>query len=204
LSLSIAPGERVAIVGPNGAGKSTLADVLYGLRIPQSGWVEIDGIDIRSLRLDSLREHVALVKGVEIIEGTLLDNLRMGRNEISLLQIHDMLRKVGMLETVMAFPDGLQTMLWGDGKPLSVGQASRLMLARAMLGHPRLLIIDESLDHIDEQFRDTILASLLDPSAPWTLILITHSPDVARQCDRVITLQPPARSGARDVKSLAG
>ncbi|MEJ5275708.1 MAG: ATP-binding cassette domain-containing protein [Thermogemmata sp.] len=204
LSLSISPGERVAIVGPNGAGKSTLADVLYGLRTPQSGWVEIDGVDIRSLRPDSLREHVALVKGVEIIEGTVLDNLRMGREEISLMQIHEILAKVGMLDTIMAFPDGLHTMLWGDGKPLSLGQASRLMLARAMLGEPRLLIIDEALDHLDEQFRDMTLATLLGPDTPWTLIVITHSEAVARQCDRVITLLPPARSSPREVQSRAG
>lgn len=204
LSLSIAPGERVAIMGPNGAGKSTLADVLYGLRVPQSGWVQIDGVDMRSLRLDSLREHVALVKGVEIIEGTVLDNLRMGRDEISLTQIHDVLRRVGMLETIMAFPDGLHTMLWGDGKPLSLGQASRLMLARAMLAEPRLLIIDEALDHIDEQTRETVLATLLNPTTHWTLLIITHSPDVARRCDRIITLQPPVRTTAREAKSLAG
>jgi ABC-type bacteriocin/lantibiotic exporter with double-glycine peptidase domain len=204
LSLNINPGERVAIVGPNGAGKSTLADVLYGLRTPQSGWVEIDGVDIRSLRLDSLREHVALVKGVEIIEGTVLDNLRMGRDEISLLQIHDILSKVGMLETIMAFPDGLHTMLWGDGKPLSLGQASRLMLARAMLGEPRLLIIDEALDHLDEEFRDMTLGALLGPDNHWTLIVITHSEAVARQCDRIITLHPPTRSEARETHSRAG
>jgi ABC-type bacteriocin/lantibiotic exporter with double-glycine peptidase domain len=204
LSLSIAPGERVAVVGPNGAGKSTLADVLYGLRVPQSGWVEIDGIDLRSIQLDSLREHVALVKGVEIIEGTVLDNLRMGRNDISLAQIHEMLSKVGMLETILSFPKGLHTMLWGDGKPLSVGQASRLMLVRAILGQPRLLIIDEALDHVDEEVRDNILSILLGQSAHWTLILITHSMDMARQCDRVIYLQPPVRPTNRDVKSLVG
>lgn len=204
LSLDISPGERVAIIGPNGAGKSTLADVLYGLRIPQSGWVEIDGVDIRSLRLDSLRDHVALVKGVEIIEGTVLDNLRMGREEISLMQIHNILSKVGMLDTIMAFPEGLYTMLWGDGKPLSLGQASRLMLARAMLGEPRLLIIDEALDHLDEQFRDMTLSTLLGPDTPWTLIVITHSEAVARQCDRIITLLPPTRSNLREVRSHAG
>jgi len=198
LNLSIGPGERVALIGPNGAGKSTLADVLFGLRVPESGWVEIDGIDIRSLRLDSLREHVALVKGVEIIEGTVLDNLRMGRDEISLIQIRKVLEKVGLLETILAFPEGLNTPLWGEGKPLSLGQASRLMIARAILGEPRLLIVDEALDHIDEQCRPLVLATLLDRAQPWTLILITHVLDLAQQCDRVITLQPPKRGSGRE------
>jgi len=198
LNLSIEPGERIALIGPNGAGKSTLADVLFGLRVPESGWVEIDGIDIRSLRLDSLREYVALVKGVEIIEGTVLDNLRMGRDEISLIQIRKVLEKVGLLETILAFPEGLNTPLWGDGKPLSLGQASRLMIARAILGEPRLLIVDEALDHIDEQGRPQVLATLLDRTQPWTLILITHVLDLAQQCDRVITLHSPKPGSGRE------
>ncbi len=198
LNLTIRPGERVALVGPNGAGKSTLIDVLFGLRIPQSGWVEIDGVDLRSLRRESLREHIALVKGIEVIEGTILDNIRMGREHISLTEIRETLRQVGLLDTILALPDGLETVLWGDGKPLSLGQANRLMVARAIVGQPRLLILDEALDHMDADIRKTVIPALFGPNAHWTLLIVTHSEEVAALCDRVITLHAPKYGGIVD------
>jgi ABC-type bacteriocin/lantibiotic exporter with double-glycine peptidase domain len=191
LSLRLEPGERVALVGPNGAGKSTLADVLFGLRAPESGWVEIDGADLRSLRLDTLREHVAVVKGVEAIEGTILDNVRMGRDDVTLADVQTALRWVGLLDAVMDLPDGLDTRLWTGGSPLSLGQANRLMVARAVVGQPRLLILDEALDHMDSDVRETVLPAVLGPDARWTVLIVTHSDEVARLCDRVVRMDRP-------------
>jgi putative ABC transport system ATP-binding protein len=199
LNVRFEPGERVALVGPNGAGKSTLVDVLFGLRQPQSGWVEIDGTDLRSLRLDTLREHVAVVKGVEAIDGTILENVRMGRDEVTLADVRDALRQVGLLDAILEFPDGLDTALWTGGAPLSLGQANRLMVARAIVGQPRLLIVDEALDHMDAEVRERVLPAMLGPNAHWTVLIVTHSDDVARLCDRVIHLAraaAPALAGA--------
>lgn len=192
LSLQLRPGERVTITGRNGAGKSTLADLLFGLRHPNHGWVEIDGADIRTMRLDSLREHVALVKGIEVIEGSVADNVRMGRDHISQVDVRTALQRVGLLETILALPDGLDTMLWTGGAPLSLGQANRLMVARAIVGQPRLLILDEALDHMDADIRDTVLPAILGPDARWTLVVISHSQEVAAICDRVFELSPKA------------
>jgi putative ABC transport system ATP-binding protein len=191
LSLRLDPGERVALVGPNGAGKSTLVDLLFGLRAPEDGWVEIDGADVRELRLETLREHVALVKGIEIFEGTVLANVRMGREDITVADVRGALRQVGLLETVMDLPDGLNTLLWTGGSPLSLGQANRLMLARAIAGQPRLLILDEALDHMDADIRETVLPAILGREARWTLLVVTHSEEVARLCDRVVRLDRP-------------
>lgn len=188
LSLRFAAGERVAVTGPNGSGKSTLADLLYGLRHPDDGWVEIDGSDLRTLRLDTLRAHVALVKGVEVIEATVLENVRVGRDEITHADAREALRRVGLLDTVMALPRGLDTPLWTGGVPLSLGQTNRLMLARAIAGRPRLLILDETLDHMDADIRETVLPAIFDPAAPWTLILVTHSDEAARLCGRTVRL----------------
>jgi len=192
LSLHLNPGEHVALMGPNGAGKSTLVDLLFGLRQPESGWVEIDGADVRTMRLETLREHVAVVKGIDVIEGTVLENVRMGRDTISQADVREVLRKVGLLDAVLALPDGLQTFLWTGGAPLSLGQANRLMVARAIVGQPRLLILDESLDHMDADIRSTVLPAILDRKAHWTLIVITHSEDVAKMFDRIIRLDRPA------------
>jgi ABC-type bacteriocin/lantibiotic exporter with double-glycine peptidase domain len=191
LALEVAAGERVALVGPNGAGKSTLAELLFALRTPDRGWVELDGADVRTMRLEALREQVALVKGVEVIEGTVLDNVRVGRAGVTHADARDALRRVGLLDTVLALPGGLDTMLWGGGVPLSLGQANRLMVARAIVGRPRLLILDEALDHMDADIRETVLPAVLGPDANWTLIVVTHSDEVARLCDRVVHLNRP-------------
>lgn len=189
LSLRFAPGERVAVVGANGSGKSTLADLLFGLRVPDSGWVEIDGADIRTLQLDTLRAHVALVKGVEVIEGTVLDNVRVGRADVTHADAREALRRVGLLDTVLALPLGLDTPLWTGGAPLSLGQTNRLMLARAIVGRPRLLVLDETLDHMDSDIRETVLPAVFAPDAPWTLVIVTHSDEAAKLCDRVVRLE---------------
>lgn len=188
LSLTVATGERVALVGPNGAGKSTLADLLFALRTPDHGWIELDGADVRTLRLETLREQVALVKGVEVIEGTVLDNVRVGRAHVTHADARHALERVGLLDTVLALPDGLDTMLWTGGSPLSLGQANRLMVARAIVGRPRLLILDEALDHMDTDIRETVLPAVLGPGADWTLVVVTHSDEVAKLCDRVVQL----------------
>lgn len=188
LELDVAAGERVAVVGPSGSGKSTLVDLLYGLRVPSAGRIELDGVNLRDLRLEALRGHVAAVKGPEVIEGTILENVRMGRGSISLGQVREALDAVALLEELSALPDGLHTGLTSSGAPLSLGQARRLTLARAMAGRPRLLVLDETLDGLDPATRRRAIASLLDRSAPWTLLVVTNDPEVPGHCDRTLDL----------------
>lgn len=188
LNLHIEPGERVALVGPNGAGKSTLVDLLFGLRQPTHGHIEIDGMDLRDLRLESLREHIAVVKGIEIFEGSILDNVRMGRENLSVADVRRALEAVGLLDDVLDLPAGLHTPLGTGGAPLSLGQAERLMLARAIAGGPRLLVVDEVLDDMDQEVREQVLPAILGPEARWTLLVVTHSQEVARLCGRQVRL----------------
>lgn len=187
-SLDIEPGDRLAVLGPNGAGKSTVVDMLFGIRTPTQGHIEIDGMDLRDLRLESLREHIAVVKGIEIFEGSLLDNVRMGREHLTVADVREALTAVGLLDDVLDFPSGLHTHLGTGGSPLSLGQAERLMLARAIAGSPRLLVLDEVLDDMDQEVRHAVLPAILGPEARWTLVVITHSQDVARLCGRQVRL----------------
>jgi len=191
LDLVVEPGERLALVGPNGAGKSTLVDLLFGLRQPTQGHLEIDGMDLRDLRLESLREHIAVVKGIEIFEGSVFDNVRMGRENLSVADIRQALALVGLLDDILDFPAGLHTSLGTGGVPLSLGQAERLMLARAIAGGPRLLVLDEVLDDMDQEIRHKVMPAILGPEARWTLLVVTHSQEVARLCRRQIRLERP-------------
>jgi putative ABC transport system ATP-binding protein len=189
LSMEIKAGERVALMGPNGVGKSTLMDIIFGLRTPTSGSVEIDGHDLRDYGLDLLRQDIAMVDRIEVFEGSVLENLRMGRHDISFDDVRSALERVGLLQSVMSLPEGLNTPLWPGGSPLSLGQANRLMLARAVLGQPRLLILDETLDNMDPSLRAKVLPAILGPGLNWTLIVVTHSEEVAKLCTRTIRLE---------------
>jgi ABC-type bacteriocin/lantibiotic exporter with double-glycine peptidase domain len=188
LSLEFAPGASVAIVGRAGTGKSTLVDMLCGLRTPSSGHVELDGFDLRELRSDSLREHMAVAGSIEIFHGTIDENIHMNRSNVQANDVREALGTVGLLEDVMKQPDGLNAVLQTDGAPLTGSQSQRLMLARAIVGRPRLLIIDGTLDGLPDADIGELMGKLTDRRAPWTLLVITARNDVMAACDRVVQL----------------
>jgi putative ABC transport system ATP-binding protein len=183
-SLTLQPGERLALVGPSGSGKSTFVDLVFGTRTPDHGRIEIDGYDLRELDLPTAREQIAVVKGIEAFTGTILANLRMGREYLSIAEVREALERVDLLETVLDLPDGLNSMLAPSGAPLSQGQANRLMLARAIAGEPRLLVLDEVLDNMDESVRSKVYPAVFGPEAKWTLLVVTHSAEIVKQCTR--------------------
>lgn len=181
-------GERVGVTGRNGSGKSTLADVLFGLRTQATGSLRVDGVDVRALPLAALRREVALVRGVELFPGTVLDNVRLGR-PLPHADVSRALEEVGLLDELLDMPEGLDTELHPHGRPLSYRQACRLMIARAIAGRPRLIILDGALDQIDQQDEQELAEVLFAADAPWTLICITERPDLLERCTRVVRLE---------------
>lgn len=196
LTVEITPGERVALYGPSGSGKSTLIEILMKGRMPTSGQVELDGLDYRDFRTDSLRSQIGLARPGGIFHGTILDNVRVGRESIPLSEVRYILESVGLWDEVSSLPDGLDMWLTPGGAPLSEGQDRRLLLARAMVGGPRLLLIDDLLDGLDEHIRGRILDVVMDRAAPWTVVVATRDPEVLARCDRTIAL--PAQVGHTD------
>ncbi len=182
----IAPNERVAIVDAPGSGKTTRFEMLCGLREREHGVATMDGIDVRELSPEHLRERVALVGGAEIFAGTVLENVRVGRPHLTPADVREALRAVGLIDAVQRLPRGSDTMLIPDGGPLSVDQAVRLTLARAIVGRPRLLIIDGALDALSPAECPELLPRLFDRSAPWTLIVASSDRAVIGMCDRTI------------------
>jgi len=188
LSFSIGAGERVAIVGAEGSGKGTLAELLVGLRTPSSGSVRLNGFDLRELRLDQARARISLVSDPEILEDTIVENVRLGRPGVEHEDVVEALEATGLLDSLRALPDGLQTRLVPGGSPLSGGQVQRLLVARALIGPPGLVIVDALLDDLDDREQIEAMDALVDPRRRFTLILLTRSTALARRCDRVIRL----------------
>lgn len=185
VSLDIETGSRLGIIGANGSGKSTLLELLVGMRTPQSGTVIIDGVDIRQIDLQHFRSAVAVVRKGEVFEGSILDNIRIGRTDLSYDQITKALESVDLLEEVMSMPEGIETHLYSSGQQLSTGQVQRLAIARAIVGKPRLLVLDEALENIDHLRRSRVIDTLFDTQASWTLVMAAHEREDISRCSTV-------------------
>lgn len=188
LSFHFPPGARIALVSAAGYGTSTLLDLLYGLRQPQQGMILIGGVDLRHWPLEALRHDVALVRGHEIVDGTIAENVRLGRSDISLEEVRRALEAVGLIDTVLQYPGGLDAPLKPGGSPLSSTQRTQLVVARAIVGKPRLLLLDESLEGLDLTTIAELERCLFDRSNPWTLVLATRVPELVERCDQVLRL----------------
>ncbi|MES2596465.1 MAG: ATP-binding cassette domain-containing protein [Verrucomicrobiota bacterium] len=201
-NFDVPPGARAAVVGPHGSGASSLLDILFGLRQPASGYVTVDGLDLRSWYLEALRESVMLVRRDEIVDGTVVENLRLGRTDIGMDEIRAALARTGLLDDLLLRPEGLNLRLKIGGAPLSGNQRTRLLLSRALVQKPRLLLVDELLDGVDESCFRQLCSAILDKSLPWTVVVTTRDHDVTRQCDQVIYLAPCHLTDGTDAKRL--
>ncbi len=186
--LTLDPGDRVAVLGASGSGKSTLADLLVGRRAPSAGVVLLEGADLRELSLDALRVAVAVVRDASLFDGTVAENVALGRPGVDAARVRAALGAVGLGDTVGALPAGVDTALTPGGAPLSMTQARRLMFARAIAGSPRLLVVDGALDALEDEAARELMAALSAPHAPWTLLVLTHHASVAAACDRCLRL----------------
>lgn len=189
-SFTIKVGSRACIIGPHGSGASSLLDILFGLRQPTGGFVSINGLDLRSWHLEALRQEVQLVRRDEIIDASIVENLRLGRSDIGMDEIRDALARMGLLDDLLHRPEGLNLRLKFGGPPLSGNQRTRLLLARALVQRPRLLLIDELFDGLDPASFRQLAPAIFDQSIPWTVVLTTRDHNVAKLCDQVIELAP--------------
>jgi ABC-type bacteriocin/lantibiotic exporter with double-glycine peptidase domain len=187
--LGLVSQARLGITGPTGAGLGVLGELLAGLREPDAGALEFDGHDLRDLDVRSVRNATALVRPDGVFAGTVLDNLRLGRQDIELSTLRTTLEAVGLWETIQALPDGLGTLLATSGAPLSTGEAARLLVARAIARTPRLIVVDEVLDVLDGEARQLALEALMAPRAPWTLVILSRHDAVLARCPVVYELE---------------
>ncbi len=188
-TLAVAPGEHVALVGPSGAGKSTLAELLVRLRDPDRGSVTLGGVDVRECSQDELRRAVLLCgQDAHLFNTTIRENLLLARREASEQELLAALRTVELDGFLATLPQGLDTLVGEDGELLSGGQRARIALARAMISDARFVILDEPSAHLDAPLAGRVIAGVLRERRGGGVLLITHDPELAASCERIVHL----------------
>ena len=186
INLTLPAGGFTALVGPSGSGKSTLLQVLLGLETATQGRVLFDGRDSRELQLDLLRPQIgAMLQNGRLVGDTLLDVLSAGR-PLELDQALEVLDRVGFGSDLESLPMGLETPLPDGGRQLSGGQRQKLALARALIGSPALLLLDEPTSSLDQHSQKQVLDGLL--ALPSTRLLIAHRLSTVEQADRIVVM----------------
>jgi len=180
----IKAGSRVAILGNDLPRQSWLARTLAGLVQPDKGIVEIAGFEAKQAALAGEGRWVGYAGRFEVFHSTLQQNVDLGRTGIGHNRVRDVLQSVGLWNTVIRLPDGVQSVLQTDGYPLSRSHVAQLVIARAMAGNPRLLVIDGLLDDLSGDAREMVWSAISSDDAPWTLVVVTNLPEIADICDR--------------------
>ncbi len=188
VSLEVAPGDVLALSGESGCGKSLLLDMLFGMREPSTGSISINGVDPRDLRPDVLRRRVALARDVEIFDGTIGMNIHLERPDISINDVREVMEAVGLTMGIQSLSEGLDTHLTARGAPLTTGQLRRLMLARALVGRPELLLIDELLDSLSDDEAVQMLNRLKSTFPSMMILIVTNRVRLKEAVDRVVKL----------------
>ncbi|NCN10828.1 MAG: ABC transporter ATP-binding protein [Leptospira sp.] len=185
LNLHFPAGSKIAIGDSSTIHSSILIDLLASHRVPKFGTVEISGEDIRDLSKTELRSNIALIRDREIFDGTILENLKLGRLDISNNKIKETLDLVGLTTEIDSLPDGLNTKLKTYGSPLNPIQINLLLIARALLGNPSLVLIDCALDGLDQVTLERITLCLFSKNRNFTVLVITNEMKILSKADEV-------------------
>lgn len=186
IDLHLAAGESLAVVGPTGAGKSTIAKLVTRFYDPQQGQVCIDGHDLCTVTIESLRRQLGVVpQEAFLFAGTIRDNVTFARPDATDAEVREAIESVGMADLVAAMPDGLDTVVHERGSSLSAGERQLLALARAFLARPRVLVLDEATSNLDLQSEARIEAALDVLLEGRTAVIIAHRLATVMKADRI-------------------
>ncbi len=201
LNLTVDAGEAVTIVGPSGCGKTTLVKIMLGLLEPTSGEVLIDGVPLSGIGIRAYREQIAAVmQEDELLSGTVADNICFFDTGFDQQRMYQCAQLAGIHDDLMAMPMTYTSLVGDMGSCLSSGQKQRVLLARALYRHPKILFVDEGTAHVDVEMEGKIYDNL--GSLSLTLICIAHRPGALAYCDKVfsfngshVSVAPPPPSG---------
>lgn len=189
-NLEVTPGEKIGIYAETTLAKTALARVLAGLESPTSGLIRYNGVDLRHLNLDSVNRFRGFIldSQLSLFEGTLEENILLGRTYIPYSDVRWALRFTELEEEVDALPQGLKTHVRTPGKIFAPSHIVRILVARAILGRPQLLIFEGILHNMHPTMRETILRRLCSKEEPWSVIFVSNDPNLTPHVDRRILL----------------
>lgn len=189
VSFKARPGEVLAIVGPAGSGKSTLVQLIPRFYDPQRGEIMIDGVDVRTAKLDSLRRQIGIVhQDIYVFPDTIRNNIAYGRPDATQEEIVRAAKLAKLHDFVASLPQGYDTPVGERGVTLSGGQRQRLAIARTLLIDPKIIILDDSMSSVDAETEKAIYEAITQHFKGKTIILITQRPSTMRLADRIIVL----------------
>ncbi|WP_218082688.1 ABC transporter ATP-binding protein [Anthocerotibacter panamensis] len=189
IHLEVQPGQVLALVGPSGGGKSSMVNLLNRFWDPQDGHLFIDGIDIRTVSLASLRRQVGIVPQETVLfSGTIAENIAYGRSDISLEAVEQAARIANAHDFITSFPLGYDTRVGERGATLSGGQRQRIAIARAVLLDPKILILDEATSALDAESEALVQAALDRLMRGRTVFVIAHRLSTIRDADRIVVI----------------
>ncbi len=190
INLKINAGGKILIRGESGSGKSSLLRLIAGVIEPTSGRIFVDGRAIESIQLNHYRAQVGLSLSEETpFEGTIRENITFGDSAISDDDIYWAMEQVGLINFVKEQSKGLNTFLYPEGKQISYSVAKKIILARAIVRRPKLLILEDSLDQFEKTETEGIMNALTRDDVPWTLIVVSMNDRWTKFCHRAITLK---------------
>ncbi len=207
IDVVIRAGETVAFVGPSGSGKTTICSLLPRFYEVSAGRITIDGIDIRHMTLESLRNQIGIVQqDVFLFAGSVRDNIAYGRLEASDADIAEAAHRARLDETIARMPEGMATIIGERGVKLSGGQKQRLAIARMFLKNPAILILDEATSALDTETERAIQASLAELSVGRTTLVIAHRLATIQNADRILVVDESgvAEAGSHTELLVAG
>jgi len=202
VSLTIRPGERVAIIGPSGAGKSTLLSLLLGFVTPTRGRILVDEVDLSTIDIAHWRRRLAWVpQHAHLFAASVADNIRLGVPDATAAAVQQAVRAAALDEVVAALPDGLDTLLGERGYGLSSGQRQRIALARAFLRDAPVILLDEPTARLDAGSEAAVLAATQRLIAGRTALIVAHRPALLDGADRILRV---AAGRVSDLAPLTG
>lgn len=190
VSLTAKPGQMVAIVGPSGAGKTTIANLIPRFYEPTHGYISIDGIDIKTVTLDSLRKQIGIVPQETVLfNGTVYDNILYGDLDATHDEVIAAAQAANAHKFIMAMPDGYETQIGERGSKLSGGQRQRIAIARAILKNPRVLILDEATSALDTESEKLVQEALDKLMISRTSFVIAHRLSTVIRADLILVME---------------
>tara|TARA_R110002051_G_scaffold143507_3_gene216426 strand:+ start:6401 stop:8083 length:1683 start_codon:yes stop_codon:yes gene_type:complete len=190
LNLTISPTCTILLRGNSGSGKNTLLRIIAGILEPDSGGVYVNGVSLKGMNLNYYRSHLGQSLPEESpFEGTILNNITYGDKETSIEQVYWALDKVGLTDFVKRQPEGLNTVLYPEGKQIPYTVSKKIVLARSIVRKPKLLILKDPLDQFNSEEADQILNFLSDPTNGWALLVVSENKKWIKNCSRIITME---------------